>query len=101
MILMYKAKQMFLKCFYDNTIKIFSLQPTKLKEVHFSFGAVIVHFKDKYYQEINCKSRLNIVPLFKLGKNTIRFAHVPFNFISLYLFVLIFAIILKDYKIHL
>ena len=35
-------------------------------------------------------------------KNTVKFAHVPFNFISLYLFVLTFAKKLKDanYKSH-
>ena len=35
-------------------------------------------------------------------KNTVRFEHAPFNFVSVYLFVLTFAMKLKDvnYKSH-
>ena len=33
----------------------------KLNEVHFSSGAIITHFLDKRYQEINFKSHLNSV----------------------------------------
>ena len=31
----------------------------KLNEVYFFSGAVITHFLDKFYQEINFKSHLN------------------------------------------
>ena len=42
-------------------------------------------FWDKPYQETNFKSNLNSAPSCKLGKNTVRFAHVLlFHFISLF-----------------
>ena len=62
----------------------------KLNEGHFSSGTVIFHFRNKHYQEINFKNHLNNVLLCKYGKD------VPFGFVSLYLFVLTFAMKLKD-----
>ena len=49
----------------------------KLNEGHLSFGTIIIHFSDKFYQEINFKSHLNSV-LINLYKDTVRFPHVPF-----------------------
>ena len=63
----------------------------KLNEVHFSSITVVTQFLDKRYQETNFKSHLDSVLLCKQGKNIVRFAHVPCDFISLYLFVLTFA----------
>ena len=72
---MLKANQKFLKCFYDNAIKIvLTLPPSeffcakcdiyrlKLNEAHFSSGIVIIHFLDGPYQETNFKNVL----LFKI-----------------------------------
>ena len=68
----------------------------KLNKDHFSFGTVIIHFWDKPYQETNFKDYLNGAHLCKQRKN------VLFIFISLYLFVLTFAMKLKyaNYKSH-
>ena len=54
-------------------------------------------FWDKSSQDINFKSNLNSVLIFTLSK-----IHVPFGFVSLYLFTLTFAPKLKDtsYKSH-
>ena len=69
----------------------FNIYGMKLNEVHFSSITVVTQFLDKRYQEINFKSHLDSVLLCKQGKNIVRFAHVPCDFISLYLFVLTFA----------
>ena len=60
-----------------------------------------ISFNDKPYQEINFKSHLSSVLLCKY-KSNVRFAHVPCDFISLYLIVLTFAMRLKsaNYKSH-
>ena len=61
-----------------------------------------ISFNDKPYQEINFKSHLSRVLLCKIKKNTVRFAHVSCDFISLYLIVLTFAMKLEsiNYKSH-
>ena len=76
----------------------FNIYEVKLNKGHFSFGTVIIPYLDKHYQEIDSKSDLNSV---LLCKTTVPFAHVLFRFISLYLFVLNFAMRLKDanYKV--
>ena len=66
----------------------FNIYETKLNEVHFFSGTVIIHFLDKSYEQRNFKSRFINVLLCLIRKNTVRSAHVPFDFISLYLFVL-------------
>ena len=73
----------------------------KFSEGDFSFGTVIIHFWDKTYHKINFKSHLKCTTLY-IRKNTVRFAHSSFNFISLYLLMLTFAMKLKDayYKNH-
>ena len=75
----------------------------KLNEVHFSLGTVISHFLDKPCQEINFESHLNSLLPCKKRKNTVKFAHVLSDFISLYLMVFTFKMRLKssNYKIHL
>ena len=87
---MLNAEQIFLKCFYDNKIKyfhdslsnavivapgqeIFSANCAQFllkftKWEHFSLGTVIIHFWDKFYQDINFKSHLNSVLVRKKGK---------------------------------
>ena len=42
------------------------------------------------------KSHSNTVNTLQIMKNVVRFAHVPFNFISFDLFLIAFAIKLKD-----
>ena len=42
--------------------------PLKLNDEHFSSRAVIIHFWDRPYPEMNFKSHLNAVILFKSGK---------------------------------
>ena len=74
----------------------FKIYGMELNERHFSSGTVTIHICDKPYQELNFESHLNSVLLCKYGKNTVRFAHVLFHFISVYLFVLTFAIKLKN-----
>ena len=66
----------------------------KLNDEHFSRRTVIIPLWNKPYQELNFKSHWNTVILW--------FAHVPFNSITFYLFVLNFAMKLKDinYKSH-
>ena len=70
----------------------------------FSIRTVIIHFWDKHHQEINFKSHLNsaLPCALQIKRNTVRFAHVPFNFISLFMFVLTFTMKLKDvnYESH-
>ena len=75
----------------------FNIFGIKKNEVNFSSGTVIIHFLDKPYQEINFKSTTLLI-----RKITVRFAHVPCDFISLYLFALTFAMKLKsaNYKSH-
>ena len=74
----------------------------KLNEVHFASGTSIIHFLEVPYQEIDVKSNSNSVPIFKIRKTTVRFGHALFDFNSLYLFILTFAIKLIDtiYKSH-
>ena len=80
----------------------FKVYRIKLNEVYFSSEIVITHFLDKPCQEINFKSHLNSVLLCKWLKNTVRFAHVPCDFISLNLIVLKFIMRLEsaNYKSH-
>ena len=52
------SNHMFLKCFYGNTIKVFSRLPKYCIEL-------FIYFLDKPYQEINFKSHLNSVLLCK------------------------------------
>ena len=75
----------------------------KLNEVHFSLGTVISHFLDKPCQEINFESHLNRLLPCKKRKNTVKFADVLCDFISLYLMVFTFKMRLKssNYKSHL
>ena len=60
----------------------------------FPLEQLINHFWDKPYQEINFKSHLNTVLLFKLGK-VLSDLHMS-DYISFYLLVLNFTMKLKD-----
>ena len=74
----------------------------KLNKAHFSSETVIVHFLVKPYHKINVKSYLNSVLFVNKEKFCQRFAHVPCDFFSLYLFVLTFAMKSRsdNYKSH-
>ena len=63
----------------------YNIYKMKLNEAHFPQGTANTHFLDKPYQEINFKSHLNSVLPLQKRKNTVRFVHVPCDFISLYL----------------
>ena len=80
----------------------FNIYGMKLNEGHFFFWTVIIHFWDKPNSRNKFQKSFKQCFSFQIRKNTVRFAHVPFNFISLYLFVLTFAMKLKNanYKSH-
>ena len=80
--------------FYCNFLFIFSCCPTRF----FSSAILLFLFSFFFVNLMNiCKW---IVPLIvyymEIRKSTVRFAHVSFKFILLYLFLLTFAIRLKD-----
>ena len=79
----------------------FNIYRLELNKGSFSSRTATTHFLDKPYQKINFKSYLTSVILCK-KKSTVRFALVPCDFISLYLFALTFAIKLKsaNHKSH-
>ena len=74
----------------------FNIYGLKLNKVHFSSRTVITHFLDKPCQEINFESHLNGILPCKQGKKTFKSAHVPCDFISLYLIVFTFTMRLKS-----
>ena len=65
MILLLKLKQMFLKCFYDKTIKVFSLNIIFRDLTPGCDFLCYQSFWDKTYQEINFRSHLITVLLCK------------------------------------
>ena len=69
----------------------FNIYGIKVNEGNCSSKTAIIHFLDKSSQEISFKSHSNGVILCE-------FAHVSFFFFSFYLFVLAFAVRLKDAK---
>ena len=79
----------------------FNIYRMKVNDKHFSSGTAIIHFWDKALKDTNFKSHSHRATLFKLGKYC-QIAHAPFDFISFYLFMLTFAMKLKDtnYKSH-
>ena len=109
MILLLKVKQMFLKCFHDNAIKIFSWWPKycldlsswlwtflcyirpisfniygiKLNDGHFPSRTIIIHFWDKHYQEMNFTCLCSLMQLnwniLREMRNDSRFEHFPWK----------------------
>ena len=75
---------------------LFNIYRIKSNEGHFSSGTVIICFWDKPYQEINFKSNWNTVILFKYEKILWDLRMSRLIFFSFYLFLLTFAMKLKD-----
>ena len=64
----------------------------KLDEIHYSLATIITHFLDKAYQEC--------ITLY-IRKNNVRIGYVPCDFISLYLIVVTFNLIVVTFKMRL
>ena len=106
MILLLKVKQIFknvfmitrLKYFHDS-LNIAVIKWKKSNDGHFPSGAVIIHFWDKLMKKYIFK--VMEMPKYYVNKKKWSqtchmLSHDPFNFVSLYLFFLTFAIKLKD-----